>query len=61
MRGKHDQEEREEKLNKAKKELHRTRRVRGHGRNESTGSLTSGPPSPSAQWKMEGASKFVER
>jgi hypothetical protein len=64
VRGKHDQEEREETFNKAienvKKELHRTRRVLGHGRNESIGSSTSGPPSPSAQWKMEGAMKFVE-
>jgi hypothetical protein len=44
VRGKHDQEEREEKYKKAieymKKELHRTRRVLGHGRNESTGSST---------------------
>lgn len=36
VRGKHDQEEREENFNKAienvRKELHRTRHVLGHGR-----------------------------
>ena len=51
VRGKQNQEEREEKFNKAikniKKELYRTRRVIGHGRNKSIGSSTSGPLSPS--------------
>ncbi|KAH7374080.1 hypothetical protein BKA64DRAFT_714899 [Cadophora sp. MPI-SDFR-AT-0126] len=59
VRGKDDQEEIAEKLKKAienmKKELHRTRRVSGHGRNESTGSLVSGPSSPSMQWKNGGS------
>ncbi|KAG9239931.1 hypothetical protein BJ878DRAFT_337252 [Calycina marina] len=59
VRGKHDQEERAEKLNKAienmKKELHRSRRGSGNGRNESTGNLASRLPSPSTQWKNGGA------
>ncbi|KAH9203223.1 hypothetical protein DL95DRAFT_452068 [Leptodontidium sp. 2 PMI_412] len=59
VRGRHDQEEREENFKKAiqnmKKELQRTRRVPGHGRNESTGSSSSGQPSPSAQWKVGSA------
>ena len=63
VRGKHYQE-REEKINQAienVKELHRTKRVLGHSRNDSTGSSISGPPSPSAQWKIEGAIRLFER
>lgn len=60
VRGKQDQDETTEKLKKAienvKKDLHRSRRVSGHGRTESTGSLASGPPSPSMQWKHRGSS-----
>lgn len=55
VRGKHDQEEKAEKLKNMKKELHRSRRVSGHGRTESTGSLASAPPSPSMQWKNGGS------
>jgi hypothetical protein len=45
------QEEKKEFLSKAienaKKEMHSTRRLPGHGRRDSMGSTTSGPPSPS--------------
>ncbi|KAL5330685.1 hypothetical protein ACEPPN_000204 [Leptodophora sp. 'Broadleaf-Isolate-01'] len=52
MCGKHDQEEREERLNKAienVKELRRSSLVSGHGRNESTGSLASGLLNPNPE------------
>ncbi|KAH6725016.1 hypothetical protein BKA61DRAFT_567549 [Leptodontidium sp. MPI-SDFR-AT-0119] len=57
VRGKVGQEEKEDYINKAmvnaRKEA--SRRVLGHGRRASRGSSTTGPPSPSAQWKTGGA------
>jgi hypothetical protein len=65
VRGKAEQEERNDYLSKAlenaKKEMHSTRRLTGHGRRDSMGSSTSGLPSPSERWKMEGAMKFSEK
>jgi hypothetical protein len=65
VRGKAEQEEKNEFLSKAlenaKKEMHSSRRLPGHGRRDSMGSSTSGPPSPSMRWKMEGAMKFPEK
>ena len=66
MRGKLEQKEREDYMEKAlenaKRELNSTKRGPGNGRRESRGNMTSsGPPSPSMQWRMEGAMKFVEK
>jgi hypothetical protein len=65
VRGKEEQEERNEYLSKAieiaMKELNSNRRLIGHGRRESMGSSTAVPSSPSQQWKMGGAMKFPEK
>lgn len=57
VRGKVDQEEKEDYINKAMANARKeaSRRVLGHGRRASRGSSTTGPPSPSAQWKTGGA------
>jgi hypothetical protein len=65
VRGKEEQEERNEYLAKAlenaMKELNSNKRLTGHGRKESMGSSTAVPSSPSQQWKMGGAMKFTEK
>jgi hypothetical protein len=65
VRGKEEQAERKDIFTKAvenaKKELHCAKRSSVHSRRESRGSSTSGPPTLSDQWKMEGAMKFLEK
>jgi hypothetical protein len=65
VRGKEEQEERNEYLSKAlenaKKQLHSNRRLTGLGRRDSMGSSTSVPSSPSQKWKMGGTMKFPEQ
>jgi hypothetical protein len=64
VRGKKVQEEKIDYISKAvetaKKELHSTRRVSGHGRRESIGSSTSGLSSASQRWNMENVMKHSE-
>ncbi|KAG9238091.1 hypothetical protein BJ875DRAFT_492718 [Amylocarpus encephaloides] len=63
-RGKAEQEERDDFVTKAienAKQQHKTKREAGYGRRDSRGSSTSGPLSPSTQWKNGGAIKFSDK
>ena len=64
VRGKKAQEEKDDYISKAletaRKEMHSTRRVSGHGRRESTGSSTSVLSTASQRWNMENVMKHTE-
>lgn len=64
VRGKSNQEEREDFLNKAMETARQqaiNMHVSRHGRRSSRDSSTTGPPSPSAQWKMGSTMESVEK
>jgi hypothetical protein len=64
VRGKTEQEKTADFLKKtmenAKKQIRGTRRPHGRTRMDSSGSMTSGPSSPSELWKREGVAKVSE-
>jgi hypothetical protein len=62
VKGKEEEEERENFIRRLKQEANAwsSRRNGGHSRRQSTASLGSGPPSPTAQWSSGGAMKNVE-
>lgn len=62
LRGKEEQECLQKLIEDARKEAHSARRrTSRHSRVDSTGSLASGPSSPSSQWKMVGVMKLPEK